>query len=89
MTDRQLLMGAVSVDVTVTAPHGHPVPDATNMLGGIGDVLQARATAADVEHLGELDRVACYQDDAQIHAIHYQRVEGDELSYVVIVRPLH
>ena len=58
--------GEVEVDVMVTAPKGHQVPDATNMLGGLGDVLQARATGADVEHLGPLGRVACFPDDAQI-----------------------
>ncbi len=50
--------------------------------------MEARANSADIEHLGDLDRVLCYQDDAQIHLIHYRRVEGDELGYVVIVRPL-
>ena len=88
MTDRRLLTGAISVDVTVTAPLGYLLPDATNMLGGIGDVLQARASGADVVHLGDLDRVACYHDDAQIQAIHYRRVVGEELGYVVIVRSL-
>ena len=88
MIDRQPLTGAISVDVTVNAPRGHLLPDATNMLGGIGDVLQARRSGADVEHLGDLDRAACYYDDAQIQAIKYRRFEGDEVGCVVIVRPL-
>jgi hypothetical protein len=58
------------------------------MLGGIGDVLQARATGADVAHLGPLALVACFRDDAQIQEIHYRRFEGSQLGYVIVIRPL-
>lgn len=88
MLGRDLLVGDVGLDVTVSAPRGHRLPDATNMLGGIGDVLQGRSTGADVEHLGSLARVACFKDDAQIQEIHYRRVERDEVGYAIVIRSL-
>jgi hypothetical protein len=86
MSDREPLAGDIRVDVTLTAPTSLRLPDATNMLGGIGDVLQARVTGADIEHLGPLSSVACYQDDAQIQEIRYRRREGPELAYVVLIQ---
>jgi hypothetical protein len=74
------------VAVTVSAPAGYRLPDATNLLGGIGDALQARATGADVGHLGSLARVACYGDDEQIDEVHYRRLVADGLGYVVVIR---
>jgi hypothetical protein len=62
------------------------MPDATNMLGGIGDVLQARPTGANIDHLGHLARVACFDDDAQIRQIQYQWVESADVGYLVILR---
>lgn len=83
MIHREILSGPLRLDVVVQAPEGTPLSDATNLLGGIGDVLQARTTGADVAHLGELAGVACFQDDAQITEIHYQRVVGNDPGYVV------
>lgn len=88
MREREVLAGDVRLDVTVTAPGDQSLPDATNMLGGIGDVLQARATGADVAHLGSLAFVACFHDDAQIREIHYRRLERGELGYLIMIRPL-
>ena len=86
MADRGLFTGEIALEVTVTAPRGHLLPDATNMLGGIGDVLQARATGADVQHLGTLAEVACFLDDAQIQQIHYRRLWRDALGYQIRIR---
>lgn len=88
MRDRELFVGDVCLDVTVTARRRDRLPDATNMLGGIADVLQARTTGADVAYLGPLASVACFHDDAQIREIHYRRLEGDLLGYRVVIRPL-
>ncbi len=88
MAGRELLGGDLSLEVSVTAPSGTRLPDATNMLGGIGDVLQARTTGADVEHLGRLARVGCFYDDAQIREIHYRRTEQDRVGYVIVIRTL-
>jgi len=88
MAVRELLVGDISLEVSLTAPSGTRLPDATNMLGGIGDVLQARTTGANVEHLGRLARVACFYDDAQIREIHYRRTERDNIGYVIVIRSL-
>ena len=88
MSGRELLAGDICLDVTLTAPRRQRLPDATNMLGGIGDALQARATGADVEHLGPLGSVACFHDDAQIQELHYRRVDGAEVGYIVFIRPV-
>lgn len=88
MAGRPLLGGELSLEVSVTAPSRTRLPDATNMLGGIGDVLQARTTGADVEHLGRLARVGCFYDDAQIREIHYRRTEQDKVGYFIVIRTL-
>lgn len=80
--------GDVELEVLVTAPPGHRLPDATNMLGGIGDVLQARVTGADVRPLGTVASVACFDDDAQIRRIHYERAYADGVGYRVVLRAL-
>jgi Holliday junction resolvase RusA-like endonuclease len=86
MADCELLDGDISLDVTVTAPRRRVTPDATNMLGGIADVLQTRPTGADVEHLGPLAQVGCFLDDAQIREIHYRLVESAEVGYVIVIK---
>lgn len=58
------------------------------MLGGIGDVLQARATGADIAYLGSLAFVACFQDDAQIREIRYRRIDDTRVGYMIVIRPL-
>jgi Holliday junction resolvase RusA-like endonuclease len=88
MADRHCLAGDIELDVTVIAPRGRQLPDATNMLGGIGDVLQARVTGAVVDHLGVLAQVACFHDDAQIQQVQYRRLDGDQPRYTVVIRPL-
>lgn len=83
---RECLDGGIELDVTIAAPSRRPLPDATNMLGGIGDVLQRRATGAIVDHLGPLADVACFHDDAQIQQLQYRRLDAEELSYTVVIR---
>jgi len=58
----------IGLDVVVHAPAGRPPGDATNYLGGIGDVLQDKSHPAnmDLSHLGGLQAVALYVDDRQI-----------------------
>lgn len=88
MVGNKLLVGPVSLDVVVRAPRGVQLSDATNLLGGIGDVLQARTTGADVAHLGDLGTVACFQDDAQIAAITYKQKTDDKPGYDVFLSEL-
>ena len=88
MLDSELLVGDIGLEVTVRTRRGHRLPDATTMLGGIGDVLQARRTGADLEHLGPLARVGCFEDDAQVQEIHYRsRVTTKVATAPVEARP--
>lgn len=85
MAGREPLIGPVRLDVVIRAPDGTRLNDATNLLGGIGDVLQARSTGADVSHLGELADVACFVDDEQISEVHYRREWTEQLGYELVI----
>lgn len=85
MVGREPLAGPIRLDVVVRAPDGTRLNDATNLLGGIGDVLQARSTGADVTHLGELAGVACFLDDEQISEVHFRREQSEPVGYEVVI----
>ncbi len=50
--------------------------DATNALGGVGDVLQARRTNVDLTALGELADAFLFDDDNQIREVVYREEPG-------------
>ncbi|MFV2020236.1 hypothetical protein [Micromonospora sp. LOL_023] len=77
----------VALEVVVRRPHRHHLGDATNFLGGIGDVLQDkhRVPPGSVAHLGVLVDVALFVDDRQIQQISYREEPADEPSYRVKV----
>jgi len=62
----------IALELVIRSP-GRPPSDATNYLGGVGDVLQVKATGRniDVTHLGYLAAVALYADDRQIRQLQY------------------
>jgi hypothetical protein len=64
----------------VVSPPGAAVGEATNALGGIGDVLQARRVNLNLTYLGELADAFLFDDDAQIREATY-REEPGELGY--------
>lgn len=75
---------AIGLEVLLRCPL--PVPgDATNYLGGIGDVLQGRRVNANLEHLGELADVAVYPDDRAIQEIRYRLERATSPSYTVLL----
>jgi hypothetical protein len=79
------LSGPVGVEVIVRGP-GRPPADATNYLGGIGDVLQDKSrTLIDLSHLGELCAVVVFDNDRQICQIAYQEERAESASYSVRV----
>jgi hypothetical protein len=80
----------VALDVVLRRPTGHHSGDATNFLGGIGDVLQDKRRGASVSlaHLGVLVDVALYVDDRQIRQLSYREEAADEPSYSVRVSVL-
>jgi hypothetical protein len=50
--------------------------DATNALGGVGDVLQGRRSNVDFSHLGELAAASLFDDDKQIREVSYREEPG-------------
>jgi hypothetical protein len=79
--------GAVAVDVVVRGP-GQPPGDATNYLGGIGDVLEDKVSRTSLDHLGDLATVRLFRNDRQIRQVSYREEAANETRYSVTVRVL-
>jgi hypothetical protein len=75
----------IALDVTVRTPTPRPPADATNYLGGIGDVLQDKTKPLniDLSYLGALQAVGLYKNDRQICRISYRTEPGETPSYRV------
>lgn len=83
-----LLEGEVGLEVVVRGPQDRWRGDATNVLGGIGDVLQRkqqRPGMVDLSHLGQLAGVALYHDDRQVRQVLYREERAPATSYVIRV----
>lgn len=80
----------IALDVTVRTPTPRPPADATNYLGGIGDVLQDKTTPLniDLSYLDVLQGVALYRNDRQICRISYRTEPADIASYRVRISTL-
>ena len=78
--------GLVSLELIVRGD-GRPPGDATNYLGGVADVLQAKKdhVMIDLGYLGELRDVALYVNDRQINRVGYSEEAAKRTSYVVRV----
>jgi hypothetical protein len=61
----------VGLELIVHSPT-QPPADATNFLGGVGDVLEAKDHRGVLEHLGDLASVAAYANDRQIQEVAYR-----------------
>jgi hypothetical protein len=72
----------VGMEVIVVSPEPPP-SDATNYLGGIGDVLEAKARRGPLEHLQELASVAAYENDKQLQDVRYSWQAGPGPRYSV------
>ena len=79
----------IALELVVRGPR-RPPSDATNMLGGIGDVLQDKAIGnrGDLTHLGDLALVALYRDDHQIREVSYREEASAQPGYTVGLRIL-
>jgi hypothetical protein len=80
--------GDVALDVVVRAPAGQNPADATNYLGGIGDVLEDKSSRGPLDHLGPLSTVWLYRNDRQITQVSYREVESGQVGYTVTIRSL-
>ena len=74
--------------VVVESATSSPRSDATNLLGGVADVLQAHRVNVDTSHLGKLAAVSLYANDRQIREARYSVERGDRPGYRVCVRVL-
>jgi hypothetical protein len=81
--------GAVALDVILRSPAGQAQSDATNYLGGIGDVLEDKAQRGNLDHLGDLATVWLYRNDRQIKQVSYRETDASQPGYTVIVRALN
>lgn len=74
---------AIGLDLRVACGRDHHRSDATNYLGGVGDVLDDKASRRNLDHLGDLARFGLYADDGQIEEVHFRWEPSESLSYTV------
>jgi hypothetical protein len=77
----------VALDVALRCP-GDPPSDATNYLGGITDVLEAKAHRGALDHLGDLAGVALYDNDRQVRELAFRHEDARPARYTVRLRQL-
>jgi hypothetical protein len=80
--------GHIALHVVLRAPADQPAWDATNYLGGIGDVLEDKSHRGALDHLAALAATRLYRNDRQIKEITYRETEADEAGYTVTVRSI-
>jgi hypothetical protein len=71
---------SLGLELIVRGPEPPP-SDATNYLGGVGDVLEDKRHRGDLPHLGELAGVALYGNDRQLHDVRYRWEHGQDIGY--------
>lgn len=74
-------------ELVVSGPSDAP-SDATNSLGGIGDVLQEKKRRGSLDHLGPLAAVSLFTDDRQIRQVNYREERAEKASYRLRLWPL-
>lgn len=70
----------VGMELVLRSPT-QPPSDATNYLGGVGDVLEDKSRRGGLTGPGELMQVALYVNDRQIQEVRYRWVPGPGMSY--------
>ena len=73
---------SLGLELVLTSP-APPPSDATNYLGGVGDVLEAKSRRGDLAHLEDLAAVALYENDRQFHDVRYRWQLGKVVEYTV------
>jgi hypothetical protein len=86
-TSRTFGSEPVGLEVAVVSPDDGNRSDATNWLGGIGDILQGKGQprGLDLTHLADLVDVVLFDDDRQIEQLKYSWAEGGPTSYTIRV----
>jgi hypothetical protein len=72
---------SIGLEMILRCPRDGNRSDATNYLGGVGDVLESKGHRGQLGHLGELARVALYDNDRQIEEVHYRWERAGAPSY--------
>lgn len=75
--------GPIGLELELHAPPNQDPWDATNYLGGVGDVLELKTRRGALDHLGDLAGVGLYLNDRQIREVRYRQLPADEASYRV------
>lgn len=73
---------SIGLELVVRSPT-EPIADATNFLGGVGDVLEAKGRRGSLTHLGDLGDVELYANDRQIHVVVYRWERASVTAYTV------
>lgn len=73
---------SLGLELVLTWP-APPPSDATNYLGGVGDVLEAKSRRGELAHLADLATVALYENDRQFHDVRYRWQTGAAVQYNV------
>jgi hypothetical protein len=73
----------IGLELRVACGRDHHRSDATNYLGGVGDVLDDKARRRNLDHLGDLANFGLYADDGQIEEVHFRWEPSESLSYTV------
>ena len=72
----------IGLEITVESP-AEPQIYATNFLGGVSDVLEAKNRRGPLEHLGDLAHVGLYENDRHIHEVRYRWQKASDVHYDV------
>lgn len=73
----------IGLEVVVRSPRDRNRSDATNYLGGLGDVLEGKGRRGQIEHLGDLRQISLFDNDRQLEEVRYRWEESAEPSYTV------
>ena len=77
--------GPVGLELVVVEKDSGFGGDGVNFLGGVADALQGNRHGVDLSHLGDLDLVSLYRDEAQVREWRYWVEEGYVSQYRVRV----
>lgn len=73
----------IGLELRVACLRDHDRSDATNYLGGVGDVLEDKLQRRNLDHLGDLASFGLYANDRQIEVVHFRWEPNESLSYTV------
>lgn len=74
----------LGLELSLESEH-EPRADATNFLGGVGDVLEAKGGRGALPHLADLEEVALCGNDRQLQVVPYRWDKGPVEQYTVRV----